>query len=99
MLGVFIVGLTQIGPGLLTYYPEKVFTKDLKREIAMKSLPVLGKEGDCIAVTIREFQAASVIVPVPAFENTRDQRGTFVAFGVLLGSDVNPTSYQAALKK
>ena len=99
MLGVFIVGLTQLGPGLLAFYPEKEFADYLKLEIALKSLPTLGKEGDCIAVSIREYQAASVIVAVPAFEDTRDQRGTFVAFGVLLSPDVNPTSYQAALKK
>ncbi|MHA1944922.1 MAG: hypothetical protein ACXAC6_10600 [Candidatus Hodarchaeales archaeon] len=98
MLGVFLAGLTQIGPGCLAFHSDKEFSENLKRELALKSLPIAGKEGDFVSVSIQEYQAASIILPVPAFEDTNDKRETFVAFGVILSPEVNPTSYQAALK-
>lgn len=99
MLAVFLSGLTQLGPDCLTFISKKKFSDDLKREIAIKSLPISGKEGDFISVSIREYQATSVVLPVPSFEAVSDKRDTYVSFGILLSQDVNPYAYQAALKK
>jgi hypothetical protein len=98
MLGVFLAGLTQKGPGCLAFFSDREFSEDLKRELALKSLPISGKEGDFVSVSIQEYQAVSIIVSVHAFEDTFDKRQTFVSFGVLLSPEANPTSYHTALK-
>jgi hypothetical protein len=74
MLGVFLAGLTQVGPGCIAFFSDKEFSGDLKRELALKSLPISGKEGDFISVSIQEYQAVSIILPVPAFEDSCMQR-------------------------
>jgi len=98
MLGVFLAGLTKLGPDTIAFSNGRQFTAELKKEIAMKSIPMSGKEGDFVSVSIKDFQAVSVILLVPAFESGYDQRDSFVAFGVLISQETNPTPYTSMLK-
>ncbi len=98
MLGVFLAGLTKLGPDTIAFSNGKHFTDELKKEIAMKSIPMSGKEGDSVSVSIQDFQAVSRLLLVPAFESGYDQRDSFVAFGVLISQETNPTAYNSMLK-
>ena len=98
MLGVFLAGLTKLGPDTIAFCNGRPFTDELKREIAMKSIPMSGKVGDLVSVTIQNFQAVSITLLVPAFEGGYDQRDSFVALGVLLSQESNPTPYYTMLK-
>ena len=98
MLGVFLAGLTKLGPDTIAFSNGKLFTDELKKEIAMKSIPMSGKEGGFVSVSIKDFQAVAVILLVPAFESGYDQRESFVAFGVLVSQETNPTPFNSMLK-
>ncbi|MHA1977014.1 MAG: hypothetical protein ACW98F_13865 [Candidatus Hodarchaeales archaeon] len=98
MLGVFLAGLTKLGPDVIAFSDGNHFTAELKKEVAMKSIPMSGKSGDFVSVSIQDFQAVSILLLVPAFESGYDQRDSFVAFGVLVSQETNPTTFNSMLK-
>jgi hypothetical protein len=71
---------------------------DLK-ELAFKSIPMSGKDGDFLSVTIPKFQATCLVNQVPAFKDSPDHRDTFLSFGLILQEDTNPIPYRNMLRR
>ncbi|MFW9779682.1 MAG: hypothetical protein ACFFE8_12580 [Candidatus Heimdallarchaeota archaeon] len=100
MEAVFIAGVTELGPGIFNIWPRTILDESQEIELALKILPAGGKEGDLVVVSFKkEFKAAAVIIKLPAFEESQDVRGSFAAFGFLLGENVNSLPYQNILRE
>jgi hypothetical protein len=96
---VYLAALTRKGPEIISMEPKlKIPDNDMK-DLAFKSIPMSGKDGDFLSITIPKFQAISLVNQVPAFEDNPDQRDTFLSFGLLLQEDVNPIPYRNMLRR
>lgn len=97
---ILLTGLTLLGPDIITQYPGtgKSLSREERLAIAMKSLPVGGKCGDMINVTLNNYQLIFVLLLVPAFEFGIDTRDTTVSLGLMIPENINPLPYQAVLK-
>lgn len=94
---IYLAALTKKGPEILLIQPNiKLPEKDL-RELAFRSIPMSGKDGDFLSVSIPKYQATCIVNQVPPFGEQTDQRDTFVSFGLLLDSNANPIPYRNIL--
>ncbi|MFW9854358.1 MAG: hypothetical protein ACFFFG_04830 [Candidatus Thorarchaeota archaeon] len=100
MRAVFVAGLTELGPGIINLCPETTLDEEERIKLALKIIPAGGMEGDFVVVSFKKvFKAAAIIVPVPAFDESQDVRGSYAAFGFLLDKNVNSLPYQDILKE
>ena len=97
-ISVILTGLTLRGPDILTQYPAISLTGEERFSIAMKSLPMGGRCGDVVNVSLDGYQIIFVLLSIPAFELGIDQRDTMVSMGILIPGNINPIPFQHALK-
>ncbi|MFW9922696.1 MAG: hypothetical protein ACFFDW_05320 [Candidatus Thorarchaeota archaeon] len=96
---IFIAALTRNGPEILNIKPSlNISEKDLK-ELAFKCIPMGGKDGDFISVSIPNYQASCLLNQVPPFPESMDDRDTFLSFGMLLEENANPIPYRDILQR
>ncbi|NHK29987.1 MAG: hypothetical protein FK730_01460 [Asgard group archaeon] len=96
---VYLAGLTRNGPEILSMEPKLTIPANDMKELAYKSIPMSGKDGDFLSVSIPKFQATCLVNQVPAFKDSPDTRDTFLSFGLILQEDTNPIPYRNLLRR
>ncbi len=94
---VYLAALTKKGPEILTVQPNLNISPSTLQELAFKSIPLRGKDGDFLSVSIPKYQAACIVNQVPSFKESMDERDTYVVFGLLLEENSNPIPYKNIL--
>jgi hypothetical protein len=79
--------------------PKLTINESDLKELAFKSIPMSGKDGDFLSVSIPKFQATCLVNQVPAFKGSPDTRDTFLSFGLILPEDINPIPYRNMLRR
>lgn len=95
---VFISGVTTMGPEILAMAPEIKLQEEIKVEITMKCLPMKANCGDSLTVTIGDYFAICLILLVPPFEDTYDDREKLVSLGLLFNKRFNALPYLTILE-
>lgn len=96
---VFVSAFSHLGPEILGIFPKLVISIEQEKAIALKCIPMGGKEGDFITVHAGDFQIASLLTVIPSYMETEDKRNTYASVGFLLDSDVNPVPYKKLLEQ
>lgn len=96
---IFLAALTRNGPEILNIRPSVDIPERDMKELAFKCIPMGGKDGDFISVSIPNYQASCLLNQVPPFPESMDERDTFISFGMLLEENANPIPYRDILQK
>lgn len=96
---IYLAALTQKGPEILFSEPELKLTENEKKELAFKSMPLTGKDGDFVSTNIQSYQAACLVNQVPSFKEAMDDRDTYLSMGLLLDPNTNPIPYKNILQR
>ena len=97
--GVFVSAFSHLGPEILEIFPRVDMSEDQEKAIALKCIPMGGKEGDFITVHVGDSQIVSLLTVIPCYKATEDNRNTYASVGFLLDGDINPVPYKKLLEQ
>lgn len=98
--GVFLTALTDLGPEVILLQTEGIILSDKEQiDLAIKSMPVSGKKGDFIIVSVDRYQIIALLLEIPPFGTMQDKRNTYASIGFITEHEESPVEYRSALEK
>ena len=99
MKAVFIATMVPVqGPTIISLKPDDYLSNKEKKEVALISMPVGGKEGEFCSVALNNYHTCCILVVLPPIDEELDSRDTPTSIGFLLDPYENPIPYKNLLE-